>query len=379
MVALDDGSGTGAGLDDVGVDGALGQKVHGADLPGLLLEDPDELRADDLPLALRVRLPGQLQKEAGLCVHPDEVDVPGAEGLLHLISLVLAHEAVVHEHAGELAAHRLRQKGGAHRGVHPAGEGQQHPAAAHLLPDGGNGGVLIVLHGPQTLGAADLIEEVMDHVHPVLRVVHLRVELDAVEAPVLVGDGHVGAGGGVGRQGKALGHPGHIVPVAHPGDAPLRQALEQAAGGIIEGLRLAVLPGGVLLGSGDGPAQGLGHELAAIADAQNGHPQPEDLRIHVGGLLVVDAVGSAGEDDPHGVKGPDLREGEGVGLHLTVDMALPDAPGDELVILAAEIQHQNRLTGQRASLLFDDLVRGPSPGFFTPRPGRRCRSRRRSR
>ena len=171
----------GAGLDHVGVDGALGQEVHGADLLGLLLEDPDELLADDLALVLRLGHAGQLQQEAGLRVHPDEIDVPLGEGGLHLVALVQAHEAVVHEHAGELGAHGLGQQGGGDGGVHAAGEGQQHLAVAHLLPDGADGGLLVVPHGPVARGAADLVEEVADHVDAVLGVVHLRVVLDAVE------------------------------------------------------------------------------------------------------------------------------------------------------------------------------------------------------
>ncbi len=55
VVALDDGaSPPSAGLDDVGVDGALGQKVDAADLLGLFLKDADELLADDLALLLRL-------------------------------------------------------------------------------------------------------------------------------------------------------------------------------------------------------------------------------------------------------------------------------------------------------------------------------------
>ncbi len=136
MVALDHGGVAGAGLDHVGVDGALHQIVHPADLLGLLLKDADELLADDFALALRLADAGELLQEAGLSVHPDEVDVPLGEGGLHLVALVLAHQAVVHEHTGELAAHRLGQQCGGHGGIHAAGQGQQHLAAAHLLPDG---------------------------------------------------------------------------------------------------------------------------------------------------------------------------------------------------------------------------------------------------
>ena len=44
-------------------------------------------------------------------------------------------------------------------------------------------------------------------------------------------------------------------------------------------------------------AQGVGHELAAVADAQDGHAPGEDFGIHMGGGLQIDGVGAAGEDD----------------------------------------------------------------------------------
>ena len=38
----------------------------------------------------------------------------------------------------------------------------------------------------------------------------------------------VGAHVRVPHQGETVGHFGHVVPVTHPGDALLRQALEEA-------------------------------------------------------------------------------------------------------------------------------------------------------
>ena len=253
---------------------------------------------------------------------------------------------MVHEHAGELGADGLGQQGGGDGGVHAAGEGQQNAAGAHLLPDGADGGLLVVAHGPVAGGAADLVEEVADHVDAVLGVVHLRVVLDAVEPTGLVADGHVGAGVGPGHQGEAVRHLLHIVAVAHPGDALLGQTLEEAAGGVEVRLGLAVLPGGVVLGLGDGAAQGVGHQLAAVADAQDGHTPGENGGVHMGGRGIVHAVGPAGEDDADGVHGAQLRQRSGVGLHLAVDAALTDPAGDELVVLPAEVQHDDSLMGQ---------------------------------
>ena len=343
MVALDGGGVARAGLDDVGVDGALGQEVHLADLLGLLFEDPDELLTDDLAFALGLGDPGQLAQEAGLGVHADKVDVPLGKGGLHLVALVQAHETVIHKDAGELTAHGLGQQGGHHGGVHAAGQGQQHLAGAHLLPHGGDGGVLIVAHGPVALGPADLIQEVADHLHAVFGVVDLGVVLHAVKTPLLIGDGHVGAGVGVGHQSEALGHLSHIVAVAHPGHALSGQTLEELAVGVVIGLGLAVLSGGVVLSLGDLAAQGVGDELAAVADAQDGHAPGENFRVHMGGGLQIDGVGTAGEDNADGVHGLQLGQGSGVGLDLAVNAALTDPAGDELVVLSAEVQNNNGL------------------------------------
>ena len=145
----------------------------------------------------------------------------------------------------------------------------------------------------------------------------------------------------MGHQREALGHLCHVIAVAHPGDALLRQTLEQAAAGVKEGLGLAVFPGGVGLGGSHHSAQLVGQQLAAVADAQNGHAQTEHAGVHMGGLLVIDAVGAAGEDDAHGVIGLDLGKAHVKGLDLAVNIAFTDPAGDQLVILSAEVQYKN--------------------------------------
>lgn len=131
--------------------------------------------------------------------------------------------------------------------------------------------------------------------------------------------------------------------MAHPADPLLGQPLEEGAGGVIEGFGLAVFPGGICLGRSDLAAQMVGHQLAAVANAQNRHSQGENRRIHLGRRLQIHAVGTAGENDANGIKSPNLVHGHGVGLDLAIYAALPDPAGDKLVILTAEIQNQNLL------------------------------------
>ena len=85
-------------------------------------------------------------------------------------------------------------------------------------------------------------------------------------------------------------------------------------------------------------AEGVAHELCAIADAEDRDPQVEDLLADVRGLLVVDTVGTAGEDDADRLARGELLEGGLVALDLAVDTALTHAPRDELVVLTAEVQ-----------------------------------------
>ena len=364
MVAFDDGGVPRAGLDHVGVDGALGQIVHRPHLFGLVLKHPDELLADDLALALRLLRSGQPGQEALGCVHAHEIHGPWGERGLHLVPLVFPHEAVVHKHAGELLPHRLGQQGRRHRRVHPAGQGQQHPARPDLVPQGLDGGALVVAHGPVPRRAAHVVEEAAEHVRAVPGVVYLGMELHAVEPPRLVGDGHAGAGGAAGRQLEPLGDLLHIVPVAHPGDPRFRQAPEQRALGVKAGLGLAVFPGAALLGRAHPAPQQVGHELAAVADAQNGRPPGENGRVHLGRAVQIHRTGPPGENDADGLHGPQLLQRRGVGLHLAVYPALPHPAGDELVILPAEIQHDHSLMGHgRPSSCLEAVTIASAPSF----------------
>src|SRR5699024_6786779 len=89
-------------------------------------------------------------------------------------------------------------------------------------------------------------------------------------------------------------------------------------------------------------AQQVHHQLAAVTDAQDGHPPGEDLGVAAGRILQVYAVGPAGEDDPLGVLGADDRGVGLIGINLTVDVVLTHTARDQLVVLAAEVQYDHR-------------------------------------
>ena len=103
------------GLDDVGVDRALGEPLGGRELGGFFLEDLDEDAADDLALLFRIGDAGEFVHEAVDGIDDDELEAHVLfERFTDLFALVLAKEAVVDEDAGELLADGAVDERGGH-------------------------------------------------------------------------------------------------------------------------------------------------------------------------------------------------------------------------------------------------------------------------
>ena len=255
--------------------------------------------------------------------------------MLHLVALVLAQQAVVHKDARQLTAHRPLQQRGGHGAVHAAGQSQQHPAIADLLPALGHSLLQIGRHGPLRPEAADLIQKVLQNLAAILGMHHLRVELHAVELLFQALDRRMAAALGGGDDLEAGGQVLHLHPVAHPVHSRLRHAVKQR--GIRMGqLRLAIFPG---VGLAALAAQQVHHQLQTVADAQHRHAHRQHLRVDHGSTLVEHRGRAAGENDGVRSKGTDLIHGHAEGLDLAVYAALTDAASHQQVVLAAEIQH----------------------------------------
>ena len=125
------------GLQDVGIDGALGEEADLiANLAGLLLEHANELGADNLTLGLGLLDVHELVQEAVGGVNVNQVGIHLIfEDVDDLLALALAHQAVVHVHADELLADGLDEQGRDNRTVDAAGKSQQDLLVANLLAD----------------------------------------------------------------------------------------------------------------------------------------------------------------------------------------------------------------------------------------------------
>ena len=358
MVALDDHAfAAQTGLHHIGVDGALCQEVHGADLLGFLLKDADKLLADDLALVLRLGHAGQLAQEPVTGVHTPHIHVELVlHHLFHLIALVLAQQAVIHEDARQLVAYGALQQRRRHRAVHAAGQRQQHPAAADLAAAFRHGLVQIGRHGPLGAEAADAVQEVFQHLRAVYRVQHLRVELYAVQLLLRVLHGGEAAALGGGDDPEARRDALHFHAVAHPAHGCLRHVFEQGRGDVGQ-LDLAVLPRLRLAALA---AQQMHHQLLPVADAQHGNAHFEQRLVHHGGVGLKHGGGAAGEDQRVRREGADVLHAQAIGLDLAVYAALADAPRHQQVILPAEVQNQ-------------DLFHVSYPPGNGSRRSRRCR------
>ena len=123
---------------------------------------------------------------------------------------------MIHIHAGQTIPDGLVNQCRCHRGIHAAGQCQQHGSLlAYGFPDAGNGRLGIGRHGPVPYAAADM-QEVADNRPPLIGVGHFRVELHAVDVPHIIRHGGDGAILRVSNGMEAFRANLHLISVAHP-------------------------------------------------------------------------------------------------------------------------------------------------------------------
>ena len=98
----------------------------------------------------------------------------------------------------------------------------------------------------------------------------------------------------------------------------------------------------------------MGKELQTITDAEDGQTYGEHVRVRDGRVVVVHRTGSAGEDEPNGVMRLDFNNRSCAREDYRKDVLFSYAAGDELCVLAAEVQDDDR--GSIHVLVFQDLV-----------------------
>jgi hypothetical protein len=87
----------------------------------------------------------------------------------------------------------------------------------------------------------------------------------------------------------------------------------------------------------------MGDQLQTITDSENGNAQIKDLRIGMRRFGIICAVGAAGKNDPFGIEGSDLLDADVVGIKFRIDTEVADATGNQLRVLGAKIEYENKL------------------------------------
>ncbi len=103
---------------------------------------------------------------------------------------------------------------------------------------------------------------------------------------------------------------------------------------------MAVLTGAVVV---DRAAERGGHQLEAVAHAEDGDPGLEERAVQGRRALRVHRRGAAGEDDRARVLRQHLGHRHGGRDDLAVDPGLTDTAGDELGVLRAEVDDEDHV------------------------------------
>ena len=230
------------GLDPVGVDRALNE-VIGPEPPGLILEDPDELLPDDLPLLLGVDHALEPPEKPLPRIHHHQVEAPVLEGCLHLGGLVRPHEALVDVDGHQVPSQGFPRQRRGYAGVHAPAQGDDGLPVPHGVLDRPDRLLRPVQRPPVGLTAADLENIVPEHLAAVHRVDHLGVPLEAPDRFLVVPHGGYRSPVGVRHDSEALRRLENRVSVAHPHLLAGVQPLQHPDGFIYVGLGHAVLSG----------------------------------------------------------------------------------------------------------------------------------------
>jgi hypothetical protein len=127
--------------------------------------------------------------------------------------------------------------------------------------------------------------------------------------------------------------------VAHPDDLLGREIVEERPRAVQLDVRLPVLRHVVRI---DGAPELTGHELHPVADAERRDAEAEDRRVGERRAIGVDRGRPAGEDQRRGIARAKLVGAEPVGDELGVDARFAHPSSDQLAVLAAEVQDEDR-------------------------------------
>ena len=339
VMGLDGGSGRCAGFDNVRVKGALNEEFHIGELVCFFLESVNEFSADDLSLLLRFGYTFEEGEEVLGSIDVYELDIEFlGEGIHNLFCFAETEEPVIDKYAGELFADGFVYEDSCNGGVNTAGKGADDIVIAYLFADVFHSDINVVAHGPSALAFADAEQEVFQHLCAFGGMNHFRMELNAEEAAGFIRHSSSGCQFGMTGEAEAGGHIGNSIAVAHPYSGLFGNAFKESGAAVSVEVGMAVFS---LFRLGYFAAQGLCHELHAVADAEDRNACLKYIGVDLGGVFCIDAGRAAGENDAFGILCQDFLGCLVVRKDFAVYTAFTYAAGDELCVLASEVNNDH--------------------------------------
>ena len=243
---------------------------------------------------------------------------------------------MIHEYTGQLLAYRLGQQYSSNRRVYSTGKCTENFAVSHLFTHSLDRVFHKGSHLPVAGAPAYILNKCTEHLHTLHRVHNFRMRLQSVQLAFFVFHGGYRADRCMCRHFKALRGFTDIVCVTHPANGLIRHILKQTVFAVDIHFRSSIFADRRCFHLS---SQLVCHQLCTIADAQDRHSHFINFIGVPRRRFIVNAVWSAGKDDPLRILCLDFLKGQRVRLHFAVHVAFPDSSGNQLIILSAEVQH----------------------------------------
>ena len=171
-----------------------------------------------------------------------------------------------------------------------------------------------------------------------LRVRHFRMKLHAIIPLIRIGNGGACTMLGMRDRNKTIGQSGYSVVMIHPNYILLRQPFKQGRGEIEHSVRRAIF---TRIHRANLTTQHMRHPLLPIADAKHRNTKGKHNGIACLCMLVVDALRAARQDDAFKIIVFPCIHCSIAGKDLTIHTGFADTAHNQLVVLTAEIQHND--------------------------------------
>ena len=177
MMALNNRTGNGKGLDTVRINRTLCQPFHIFNLMGLLIKYFDKTLAYNLTLFLRFRYTCQFCKELGTGIHTDNIQTETFIIVQYILELILTEHTVIYEDTSQVLTDSAIQQYSSYGRIHTTAQTKNHLIITQLFLQFGNRCFNKGSSTPVLFATANIHHEILQHLRAIFAVKYFRMEL----------------------------------------------------------------------------------------------------------------------------------------------------------------------------------------------------------